>query len=110
MNLARSTYYEEPTGQRIEDAVIVEMIGEICAEFPCYGYRRVIAQLRREVDTPRFRAFQWRMQAVEVCSSRPRSKSTLRRRGSELPRLTQVPRRCGSSDSARNGALTCGMS
>jgi hypothetical protein len=43
MNLARSTYYEEPTGQRIEDAVILEMIGEICAQFPCYGYRRVIA-------------------------------------------------------------------
>jgi putative transposase len=48
MNLARSTYYEEPAGQQIEDAVIVEMIGEICAQFPRYHYRRVTAQLRRD--------------------------------------------------------------
>lgn len=48
MNLARSTYYEEPAAQRIEDAIVVEKIGEICAEFPRYGYRRVTAQLHRD--------------------------------------------------------------
>jgi putative transposase len=48
MNLARSSYYEEPAAQRIEDAAIVERIGDICAEFPRYGYRRVTAQLRRD--------------------------------------------------------------
>ena len=41
MNLARSTYYEEPATQRIEEAIIVEKIAEICAEFPRCGYRRV---------------------------------------------------------------------
>ena len=51
MNLARSSYYEEPAAQPIADAAIVERIGDICAEFPRYGYRRVTAQLRR--DGPR---------------------------------------------------------
>lgn len=48
MNLARSTFYSQPLGQRPEDAQITEKIGEICAEYPCYGYRRVTAQLRRD--------------------------------------------------------------
>ena len=48
MNLARSTFYSPPMGQRPEDARIVEKIGEICVEYPRYGYRRVTAQLHRE--------------------------------------------------------------
>ncbi len=48
MNLPRSTCYSEPAGQKPRDARIVEKIGEICVEFPRYGYRRVTAQLRRE--------------------------------------------------------------
>jgi len=48
MNLARSTYYSTPLGQRPEDARIIEKIGEICIEYPRYGYRRVTAQLRRD--------------------------------------------------------------
>jgi putative transposase len=47
MNLARSTYYDEPAGQPMGEAKVVEKIGEICAEYPRYGYRRVAAQLRR---------------------------------------------------------------
>ena len=45
MGLARSTYYDEPQGQPIEEARLVERIKEICAEWPCYGYRRVTAEL-----------------------------------------------------------------
>ncbi|MBO6720027.1 MAG: IS3 family transposase [Rhizobiaceae bacterium] len=48
MNMPRSTFYTEPCGQRPQDARIVEKIGEICVEFPRYGYRRVTAQLRRD--------------------------------------------------------------
>ena len=48
MGLARSTYYDEPAGQPIEEARLVERIKEICAEWPCYGYRRVTAQLHAE--------------------------------------------------------------
>ena len=40
-----STYYDEPQGQPIEEARLVERIKEICAEWPSYGYRRVTAQL-----------------------------------------------------------------
>ena len=46
MGLARSTYYDEPAGQPIEEARLVERIKEICAEWPSYGYRRVTAELR----------------------------------------------------------------
>ena len=45
MGLARSTYYDEPAGQPIEEARLVERIKEICAEWPGYGYRRVTAEL-----------------------------------------------------------------
>ena len=45
MGLARSTYYDEPASQPIEEARLVERIKEICAEWPCYGYRRVTAEL-----------------------------------------------------------------
>ncbi len=48
MSLARSTYYDAPTGQTIEEARLVARITEICAEWPRYGYRRVTAQLRDE--------------------------------------------------------------
>lgn len=48
MGLARSTYYDVPTGQTIEEARLVSRISEICAEWPRYGYRRVTAQLRDE--------------------------------------------------------------
>ena len=44
MNLARSTFYDEPTSQSFGDAKIVEKIGEICADYPRYGYRRVVGR------------------------------------------------------------------
>ncbi len=48
MNSARSTYYDEPAGQPMVEAKVAEKIGEICSEYPRYGYRRVTAQLRRD--------------------------------------------------------------
>ncbi len=48
MDLARSTYYDTPTGQPIAQVRLVARITEICAEWPRYGYRRVTAQLRHE--------------------------------------------------------------
>lgn len=48
MGLARSTCYDAPAHQSIDEAEIVERIATICAEFPRYGYRRVTAQLRRD--------------------------------------------------------------
>ena len=48
MSLARSSYYEKPAGEAHDEAIIIEKIGEICAELPRYGYRRVTAQLRRD--------------------------------------------------------------
>ena len=45
MGLARSTYYDEPEGMTVAEARLVERIKEICAEWPCYGYRRVTAEL-----------------------------------------------------------------
>ena len=48
MELARSTYYDEPKSQPIEEALLIGQITEICAEFPRYGYRRVAAQLHED--------------------------------------------------------------
>ena len=48
MGLSRSTCYDEPCSQPIEEARLIERIKEICAEWPSYGYRRVTAQLHAE--------------------------------------------------------------
>jgi len=48
MGLARSTFYDEPRQQPFEEARIVKRIGEICAEWPTYGYRRITAELHAE--------------------------------------------------------------
>src|SRR5437879_9392041 len=48
MGLARSTFYDEPEVQLVEEAWLVERISEVCAEWPAYGYRRVTAGLRGE--------------------------------------------------------------
>jgi len=48
MGLARSTFYDEPKSQPVEEARLVARIQEICAEWPAYGYRRVTAELHAE--------------------------------------------------------------
>jgi len=48
MGLARSTFYDEPEVQLVEEARLVERMREICAEWPAYGYRRVTAELHGE--------------------------------------------------------------
>src|SRR6201984_2906951 len=48
MGLARSTFYDEPEVQRVDEARLVERIKEVCSEWPAYGYRRVTAELHGE--------------------------------------------------------------
>ncbi|ALK10616.1 IS3 family transposase [Blastochloris viridis] len=45
MGIARSTYYERPSGT-LDDTAVVEAIASICEEFESYGWRRVRAALR----------------------------------------------------------------
>jgi putative transposase len=48
MGLARSTYYDTPQAQPIDEARLVEQIKTICAEWPAYGYRRVSFELHEQ--------------------------------------------------------------
>jgi putative transposase len=48
MGLARSTFYDEPEPQLVEEVQLVERMREVCAEWPAYGYRRVTAELHGE--------------------------------------------------------------
>ena len=52
MKLSRSSFYYKPKSQSPErmeaEADLRDRIEAICLEFPCYGYRRVARQLRRE--------------------------------------------------------------
>ena len=48
MGLARSTFYDEPGVQLVDEARLVEQIKAVCAEWPVYGYRRVTAELHGE--------------------------------------------------------------
>ena len=47
MKLPRRTYYYEPK-HKPSDEVLIDRIGDLCLEFPRYGYRRVTKQLQRE--------------------------------------------------------------
>jgi putative transposase len=52
MNIARSTFYRRrktrnPDRMKTE-ADLIDLIETICLEFPCYGYRRVTEQLKRD--------------------------------------------------------------
>ncbi len=40
MGPARSTFYDQPKPQAVDEARLIERIAEICAEWPAYGYRR----------------------------------------------------------------------
>jgi hypothetical protein len=48
MGPARSTFYDQPKPQAVDEARLIERIAEICAEWPAYGYRRVTAELHAE--------------------------------------------------------------
>jgi len=48
MGLARSTYYDMPPAQPIDEARLVEQIKTICAEWPAHGYRRVTFELHEQ--------------------------------------------------------------
>jgi putative transposase len=47
MNLPRRTYYYKPKHTPPDEALIAR-IGDLCLQFPGYGYRRVTEQLQRE--------------------------------------------------------------
>jgi len=47
MQLPRRSYYYKPKNKRSDEA-LTDRIGDICLEFPAYGYRRVTKQLKRE--------------------------------------------------------------
>lgn len=45
LGVARSSLYHQPNS--VQNEALETAMQEICAEFPCYGYRRVTAELRR---------------------------------------------------------------
>jgi putative transposase len=47
MNLPRRTYYYVPK-HKASEKTLINRIGDLCLEFPRYGYRRVTEQLHRE--------------------------------------------------------------
>ena len=47
MNIARSTFYDQPV-RATDDTAVVEAMASICDEFEHYGWRRVQAALRQQ--------------------------------------------------------------
>ena len=47
MQLPRGSYYYKAK-EKLSDKALEARIGDICLEFPGYGYRRVTKQLHRE--------------------------------------------------------------
>jgi putative transposase len=47
VNIPRSKYYYKPK-DNLGDTFILERIEAVATDFPCYGYRRITAALRRE--------------------------------------------------------------
>jgi len=48
MGIKLSTYYYKPKRSKPLDMDLAEKIEKIALEFPCYGYRRITAALKRQ--------------------------------------------------------------
>jgi len=48
MNIPRLKHYYKPKKDSHKDLGILNMIKGIALDFPCYGYRRITATLRRD--------------------------------------------------------------
>ena len=46
--VTRSKYYYKPKNNSHKDLGILNMIKDVALDFPCYGYRRITAHLRRD--------------------------------------------------------------
>jgi len=77
MKTSRSGYYYKPKKGKKSDASLLKKIREVATEFPCYGYRRVTAQLRRSgITINRKRVHRIMAQNGILCTIRRKYKVT----------------------------------
>ncbi len=48
MEVARSSFYDAPSADPVDDTALVERMYAIQGDFPAYGYRRITAQIRAD--------------------------------------------------------------
>ncbi len=76
MDLPCSTYYYKPTskaGKRKEDADLHDRLEQTALRFPCYGYRRMTAQLKRDsLDVSHKRVLRIMGESDLLCKTRRR--------------------------------------
>ena len=77
MKTSRSGHYYKSKGNKKRDAILLEKIRAIATEFPCYGYRRVTAQLRRkDIMVNRKRVYRIMRQNGILCTIRRKYRVT----------------------------------
>jgi putative transposase len=68
VNIPRSKYYYKPK-DNLGDTFILERIEAVATDFPCYGYRRITAALRREGMSLNHKKVYRIMRANGICCS-----------------------------------------
>ena len=72
LGLARSTAYHTPP--RVDETSVQQAIREIGGEFPCYGYRRVAAELKRRAQPVNAKRVRRLMAEMGLQAKRPAKK------------------------------------
>ena len=97
MKTSRSGHYYKSKGNKKRDAILLEKIRAIATEFPCYGYRRVTAQLRRkDIMVNRKRVYRIMRQNGILCTIRRKYRVT-----------TNYQARSGKIPKFDKGSYTC---
>jgi len=77
MRTSRSGYYYKSKAKKDKDNELLEKIRAIVTEFPCYGYRRITAELRRkDVTVNRKRVHRIMAQNGILCTIRRKYRVT----------------------------------
>jgi putative transposase len=73
MSIPRSKHYYKPKKDKNKDFAILDKIAGVATDFPCYGYRRITAHLRREGMAINHKKVYRIMRANGICCSIRRS-------------------------------------
>jgi putative transposase len=73
VSIPRSRHYYKPKKDKLGDTFILDKIAGIALNFPCYGYRRITAHLRRESTIINHKKVYRIMRENSICCSIRRS-------------------------------------
>jgi hypothetical protein len=104
LGLARSTFYDEPTGATPEDLHLMRLIDELYTDYPFYGSRRITEALTRRGEEVNRKRVQRLMRFVGLAAVYQRPNTASSRLRTRSIRICSAG--CRASGSTKSGAPT----